>query len=496
MMILLGPILNVLAILIGLLLFAWAAVKFVRPREQLARTLWWVGIGVLVLFVILTAASWPRGGMDAPGFLPAPSATLYAILAWLAAPALVCVLLLGPKEIGWWPVVALLSWVLAIWAGIHQQGVADRLAVAAGRNGPPAGLVTAAQPLSHPGAYLFAPSFSSSNVSVYDLATDRRVALIGIQARGACCAYQTPDHKKVYIVDGLSPYVTAIDVASLRVQHVTKLRGTWGDRGTTIQRDGKIFWFSEIFQGHVEAIDTATNAIVHSYPEIGNNFTVTLDGKILASVAKDRSTLVIRQAATGRVLGSLELPKPGGRTIGAVALYASQDDTKVYVELLGDPGALVVVDVRDPGHPNIIQTVPLGAVPLVGAFRPEVHQFWIPNAGDGTISVIDTLTNKVVHVIRTGRYVAAVAFYGSKAYVMQSPSAQPPSYKTSLSETITGVILGTALAPTTGAAEWRPGIDPPGEIVVYDANSYQRLPSVPAMPLPSIAFNLEVVPVP
>jgi hypothetical protein len=99
-------------------------------------------------------------------------------------------------------------------------------------------------------------------------------------------------------------------------------------------------------------------------------------------------------------------------------------------------------------------------------------------------------------VIRTGRYVASVAFYGPKAYVVQSPSALPPAFQPSLRTTITGVVLGAAIASGQGAADWRAGIDPPGEIVVYDADSYQPLAGVPAMPLPSVSFALEVVPAP
>src|ERR1700728_442275 len=69
--------------------------------------------------------------------------------------------------------------------------------------------------------YLFAPSFSSNNVTVFDLETGALVKSIPLQAKGACCAYATPDGSKVFITDGLSPYVTIINTHTLSVEHVT-----------------------------------------------------------------------------------------------------------------------------------------------------------------------------------------------------------------------------------------------------------------------------------
>jgi hypothetical protein len=119
----------------------------------------------------------------------------------------------------------------------------------------------------------------------------------------------------------------------------------------------------------------------------------------------------------------------------------------------------------------------------------------VPNSGDGTISVIDVHSDRLVRTISTGRFITYVGFYRNKAYVMQSPYAIPPNYATSFVTAIPYVIPGAATAPESGSTTWRPGIDPPGEMAVYDRTTY-RLMDMPTIPLPSEAFVAETVMVP
>ena len=114
---------------------------------------------------------------------------------------------------------------------------------------------------SNPPTLLFAPSFANNIVSVYNLNNDQLVASIGVDAHGACCAYATPDHKYVFIVDGLGPYATRINVATLTADHVTTLNGALGDRGAPVQNDSKTFWLDTLPQGNVQSIDVATGEL-------------------------------------------------------------------------------------------------------------------------------------------------------------------------------------------------------------------------------------------
>jgi YVTN family beta-propeller protein len=344
---------------------------------------------------------------------------------------------------------------------------------------------------------LFVPSFSSNVVSVFDPRTDQLVKSIGIQAKGACCAYASPDQKTVYIVDGLSPYVTAIDTRSLAVTHVIPIQGTWGDHGSAMPRDGKMLWLDDLPQGDIEGIDTRTNTVTRFYQGVGGLFANSLDGKRL--YVDNGSTFEVLDAADGTVLAQTTLPHNG-----SIAVQMAPNDKTAYVVGATDNSVPVgsftssfveVVDVHDPLRPRWVKSLTIGSFPLISSFTPDRRQLWVPNAGDGTISVIDLASNEVVHTISTGRYITYVGFAGNKAYVMQSPYPLPPNYATSFVTAIPYVIPGAATAPESGSPSWRPGIDPPGEMAVYDRTTYRPMGS-PAIPLPSEAFVSETVLVP
>ncbi len=299
----------------------------------------------------------------------------------------------------------------------------------------------------------------------------------------------------MFIVDGLSPYLTRINVATLKVDHLTTLAGTWGDRGAPVPDDDTTMWLDEIPQGDVQGIDVATGQVVHTFPHIGDAFSVSHDGRFLyeANTSKQlggaaiaAGAIVVRSATTGAVVGSVSLPLALGQLpIGA---YVSPDDQRSTWTRIAH-----VVDVANPSRPQLKKTLTLGDTSLIATFTPDGRQLWVPNAGSGTVSVIDTTTDTVVHVIKTGIFVADVVFQDGRAYLSESPSSIPPNSLTSLVLTLAGVIPGAALTPGNGATTYRPGVDfLRGEIVQYDPVTYKPL-NTPPLPLPSVSFVMQPV---
>jgi YVTN family beta-propeller protein len=348
---------------------------------------------------------------------------------------------------------------------------------------------------------LFVPSFSSNVVTVFNAGTGRRVASIGINANGACCAYATPNQRKVFIVDGLSPFATRIDVNTLKVDHVTRLAGTWGDRGAPVPRSGKLFWLDEIPQGNVQSINVKTGQVVHTYPSIGDAFSVSHNGRWLfeANTSKNiggsaayPGALVVRSARTGKVAGSVKLPAAAGIGQLPLGVFVTPDDRQVFIETV-DPTArslLYVINVRHPTHPRFVRTITVGATALVPAFNPSGRQLWVPNAGSGTISVVSTGKDKVLRTIDVGPFVSNVVLDGRTVFVGESTVA--PNAATSLALTLAGVIVGAAITPGTGYTKNRALIDLPGRVVQYDARTYRPLHK-PALQLPSVSFVMELV---
>jgi YVTN family beta-propeller protein len=367
------------------------------------------------------------------------------------------------------------------------------------------GAPTATASASDPPALLFAPSFANNVVSVYNLSNDRLVASIGVDAHGACCAYATPDHKYVFIVDGLGPYATRINVATLEADHLTTLDGALGDRGAPVQSDSKTFWLDTLPQGNVQGIDVATGDIVNTFSSIGDAFSVSHSGSYLFEAndaqgvggsALFPGALVVRSTTSGAVVGSVSLPLLDGLGQIPLAVFVSPDDQQVYVETVNAlaPSLLYVINVANPTQPQYVKTLTLGDTALIGSFTPDGSQLWLPNAGSGTISVIDTADDTVVHTIDVGPFVSNVVFNGGTAYIAESNTALPDNSLTGLLLTLEGPVPGAAITPGTGSDTTIPLVDlMPGEVVQYNTSTYQPL-NKPPLVLPSLSYVMDVVP--
>lgn len=355
---------------------------------------------------------------------------------------------------------------------------------------------------AHARSYLFAPAFASNVISVFDAGTGKLVKHVGAEHAGPCCAHGTPDGTKVFVVGGQSPWVSIIDTATLKVVKRTRLIGTWGDRGSTIGRKSRLFWVSDLPEGHLEALDIKTGEVVRRFRFIANTYTVSRDGKNLYSVnltdgpgviAPAALTFAVRSSETGKSTARTHLPL----TLEPVPLvmYASPDDTKVYVQLFNTRGTLHVVDVRDRAHPRYVKTVEVGATPVQAMFTPDGKQLWFPNSGDGTVGVLDVARDEIVKTIHIGPYVAGVAFDGNKAFVSISPGtlANPVL---SIPLIFLALMPGANLNPPSGSTVRHPlFLELPGEIQTYDRRTYERLPR-PVMTTPSLSHIMDVVKLP
>jgi YVTN family beta-propeller protein len=263
-----------------------------------------------------------------------------------------------------------------------------------------------------------------------------------------------------------------------------------------------MFWLDSIPQGDIEGIDTQLHTVTREFPGAGMQFENSHDGRwlfIVTTGTSGNNVFDVRSTTTGQIVAQMPLPHGSG-----VLTKVSPDGKTVY--LVGEgttPLPLTtftssnvdVIDVSNPVQPRFVKSIRAGSFPLDAVFTPDGRQMWTANSGDGTISVVDLASNKVVHTISTGRYISGLGFYGDTAYLVQSPYPIPPTYPTSLFLGIADVIPGAATAPESGSTSSRPGIDPPGEIAIYDRTTYQPL-NQPTIALPSESFGIETVMVP
>jgi DNA-binding beta-propeller fold protein YncE len=343
-----------------------------------------------------------------------------------------------------------------------------------------ASVPTAAMPNPSYPHLLYAPNFSSNVATVFDLQTYKVVKYIDTQAAGPCCAHVTPDGKKVMIVGGFSPYVVTTDVATLSVIRKTRIGHAIGDIGSDIQSDGKMFWASDLPLGNVYGIDIATGAVKTTFKRIGPHFFVARDGKTL--YAAHNNEIVAWSTTTKQVLGTV--PTNGGTGPSMMML---RDNKHLYVQGTD----IDVIDVSDPRHMKNLMTIPVGVTGWVGQLTPDGSQYWIPGTDDGKVTIVDTRKNAVIKKIDVGAYGGGIDISrDGRAYVAVSDRPLGPVKNTALAFSYLGVVPGAALGvPST---TYRPGIDPPGEIYVYDTRTYKRI-ATPPMKMPSISFVLDVV---
>ena len=489
MLAVLAPLWLGLAILAGAFALGFLAARVVRPREDARRLLQWVALAILVLFAVEAVLLASLGAVALDGLLGPVFLPLHAVLAWCAAPALGSLALVRSGAMArWWPLVGLVAGLITIGLYPYRVGVRDIVEVAEGRARAPLSATMA----DGPSALLFAPSFSSNLLSVFDLRTNGLVKTIPLGSRGACCVYPLPGGGKVYVVSGLAPHMGVLDMDRLEIVKRIELADVMAEAGSPIQGDGRMFWVGEIGEAYVEGIDTATDGIVHSYPGGGGAMHVSPDGRYLFSLMADGDghRFTVRESPTGREVGGIALPIPAGEVPSTILV--DPQGAKAYVTLFSAQGGVLVLDVRDPLAPRHITRLRTGAVTLVGAFSPDGGELWLPNAGAGTVSILDVATDQVVHTIALGRYVSAVAFAGDQAYIAQSPSVREPTYLRAAIQAALGVVPGGLLAPPEGVGHWRPGLETPGEIITLDRRTRQRLPVAP-MAIPSTPFTLGVV---
>jgi DNA-binding beta-propeller fold protein YncE len=330
---------------------------------------------------------------------------------------------------------------------------------------------------AQPARYLFAPNFSNNVVSVFDLRTNKLIKYIDVQAQGPCCAHPSPDGKTVYIVEGFSPYVTTLDVATMSVRRQTKIGGPIGDVGSELQNDGKMFWANNLPFGDAFGIETATGKVVKTYKGIAPKLAVSRDGKVLYTAGDNY--LTAWSTATGKMLSRA----PSNESL---AVMVPRTGSQVYVQ-----GSNVeVFDASNPARVRKIKTIAVGSPSWNGRLSPDDSQLWMPGQDNGKVVVVDLVRGRVAKVINIGQYGGGLVLSeNGRAYISVSPRRFAPIQHSALLTAYLGVVPGAALpVPSTT----RRAFDPPGEIYVYDAKTFQRL-ATPPMKLPGISFNLGVV---
>jgi DNA-binding beta-propeller fold protein YncE len=335
---------------------------------------------------------------------------------------------------------------------------------------------------------LVVPSMSNNIVSVYDLESHQVVTQFGLPRRGTSGVFASPDGTKLYCLASGGCDLVVLDVATWQVDSVIPLEGMIVDRGT-VPDQGRNFWASVILQGHIHAVDTVSGKVT-SYLKAGPCFQISGDETHLFTLKADRrkkpGTFITRSLATGEIIAEVATAPMQG-----VPLGMWRHEGKVYWTELAKAGGMHVMDVSDPAAPRYVTRIPLGMAPL-GARILANGTMWVPNSGDGTVSVIDLTTDQVVHTLDLNRFVSDITYDDGRVYLNQSTKPGRLGFWPAMYMIILAPYLGVYVTPRSGNPKTRRGLDRPAEVAAYDAETYEPLP-LPVMKLPSIAFTSAVV---
>jgi YVTN family beta-propeller protein len=152
----------------------------------------------------------------------------------------------------------------------------------------------------------------------------------------------------------------------------------------------------------------------------------TPDGKQVWVANMGSGTISVISTSTLKVTGTITLPpsQPYGIAI-------TPDGTSAYVANGSTSGAVYVINVA---KQSLTATIKVGSAPFKLAVSPDGAQVYVANNNDGTVSVVDVLTNTVIKTITLAIPAIGVAFEpnGTRAYVTANDSLyviDPSSYQ-------------------------------------------------------------------
>jgi YVTN family beta-propeller protein len=256
---------------------------------------------------------------------------------------------------------------------------------------------------SHVKTYVYIANSGDDTVSVIDTATDTVIHTVSIGSY-PCAVAVTPDGSKVYVASLRDNAVYVFDTATNTI--ITRIYGMFGPWDLSVTPDGREVYVAnkENPSPGVAVINTTTNTVEtyvrFGYPpdmpynsRLSNRVTVTPDGSKVY-VASDSEIYVI-DTATKAVT-------PTGLLIGySQGIAITPDGKKAYVANTGEGTNVSVINTKTNTVKATINlgSTPSGAVIPNGiAISPNGKNAYVTR-NDGTVSIIDTATDKVKYTV-------------------------------------------------------------------------------------------------
>jgi YVTN family beta-propeller protein len=201
----------------------------------------------------------------------------------------------------------------------------------------------------------------------------------------------SPSGRYLYTADGGANRVSVLDTRAGRV--VTSVRVGTQPLSVAVAPDGKTVYSANSGSGDVSVIDARTNRVVRAIPtgRFPSGVAVTRDGTSVY-ITNELSGITVLSAGNGTVQTRLRSPSPFSVTM-------SPKGDRAYVTGLG-PGTLTAIDTGTDRVRSTVSVGPYGTDPFT--VRATSDAVYVANQGASTLSIIDPSTFRTTATVATG----------------------------------------------------------------------------------------------
>lgn len=253
----------------------------------------------------------------------------------------------------------------------------------------------------HAASYAYIALEQLGEVLVIDTSTGQTVnTLTGLQ--GPFSVAVTQDGTRLYVTDENNDTVTAYNTSNY--QQVATVALQHPPYGITVLPDGSLIFVSTT-DNNVLVFDPVNNFVTHTIPipKLGRGIVASPDGNHVY-VVSDQSDVVSVIGTSVNYLNEIlsTIVLPAGYPIG---ITISPDGSRLYVA--SDAGVGGMVYAIDTTSLAVITQIALPAQtsPVGIAVSPDGKTVYTANAGNNTVSVIDTASGTVTANVQTGAVV-------------------------------------------------------------------------------------------
>jgi YVTN family beta-propeller protein len=271
-------------------------------------------------------------------------------------------------------------------------------------------------------ALAYITNSGDGTVSVIDTTNNTVVNTIPVGRKPFGVAV-TPDDSKVYIANSGDNTVSVIDTATNTVTGSPIAVGT-DPVGVAVTPDGKTVYVTNQGDGTVSVINTTTDTVIGSAIDVGctiaNCGRKTTNIPTGIAVTPDGSKVYVGNLGAPGYASVIATASNTVTTINTkkvtTGVAVTPDGSKVYLGSLNGAVLAIEVATNSVGHGS---TIGVGSGSEGVAVTPDGSKVYVADSAVGTVSVINTGTNKVIGSIAVGSDPQGVSVTsdGSKVYV-------------------------------------------------------------------------------